>query len=199
MAISQNETGPSGLINVIPGRCIALTLSMIVKLDIIRGNILGWINAASKMWGENTSNTSEKQIKLGGCLYLLFKQDLTANFHLCFHIANSASNKLVFTKRGIICSHKSLKHILSVVAWAAKSLSEGDDLWDKDEEDCKCVQIYNITKCGLVEQSVTSPFQAAQKYNSQHTYYNIDPRTNQRSKTSPPPPPNANHALSKTR
>ncbi len=139
MAISQNETGPSGLISVIPGRCIVLTRSMIVKLDMIRGNILGWINAAGKMWGESTSNTSEKQLKLGGCLYLLFKQDLTAHFRLCYHIANSASNKLGFTKRGIICSHESLKHILGVVAWAAKSLSEGDDLWHKDEEDCKGV------------------------------------------------------------
>ncbi len=72
MAISENETGPSGLISVIPGWCVALTPSIIVKLDIIRGNILGWINAASKMWGESPSNTSQKQIKLGGCLYLLF-------------------------------------------------------------------------------------------------------------------------------
>ncbi len=126
MSISQNETGPSGLIHIIPGRCIALTLSMMIKLDMIKGNILGWINATGKMWGgESVPNTSEKQIKLGGCLYLLFKQDLTAHFHLCFHIANSASNKLGFTKRGVICSHENLKHILAVVGWAVKSLSWG--------------------------------------------------------------------------
>ncbi len=58
MAISQNETAPSGLINVIPGQCIALTPTMIVKLDMIRGNILGWINPTGKMCGESTSNTA---------------------------------------------------------------------------------------------------------------------------------------------
>ncbi len=58
MVISQNETGTSSRISVITGRCVVLTLSMIVKLDLIRGNILVWINAAGKMSGESPSNIS---------------------------------------------------------------------------------------------------------------------------------------------
>ncbi len=50
--------------------------------------------------------------------------------------------------------------------------------------------MYNITKRGLVEQSLTSPFSAALKYNSEHTYHNLYPRRrvgNQTPSTSPTP------------
>ncbi len=50
--------------------------------------------------------------------------------------------------------------------------------------------MYNITKCCQVEQSVTSPFPAALKYNSEHIYHNLDPRRrvgNQTPTTSPFP------------
>lgn len=76
-------------------------------------------------------------MRLGGCLYLLFKPDLTAHFRVCYYITNSGNNKLGFTKRGMILSHKALKQLLIVVSGITKDFPNQSILWEDDESNQK--------------------------------------------------------------
>ncbi len=69
MAISQIESDITGTIGGVASRCVILSCTVLLKLSLIAPTIRDWIAGCPNMWQE-CSNIGEKQIKLGGCLYL---------------------------------------------------------------------------------------------------------------------------------
>ncbi len=130
------------------------------------------------MW-QDSPYFGEKQIRLGGCLYLLFKPDMTAHFRVCYNISNSGNSKLGFTRRGVIVSHDVLKQVLAIVGGSTKKESASLPAYimshlNKLEslvyfinsvkitisQDCvskvTIVDIINNTKLGLIENQFNS-------------------------------------------